>query len=141
MVCYSDAQYHGTRHVNSKPFEKLTSKSSLFRCLLFRSPLYLNYDYHVFQGPKHVPFRHEHRTDISLITGKIRATNLEAEDSSSLTALATQQTAISTLHRSGGGEFLLERSWQGLEQKLGETEVVDAVEGKTGKICVSMMTS
>jgi diphthamide biosynthesis protein 2 len=36
------------------------------------------------------------------------------------------------LHQSGGGEFLLERSWKGLEQKLGETEVLDAVEGRPG---------
>ena len=85
------------------------------------------------KGKHHVPFRHEDRADISLISGKIRTTNLDSEESkSSLSALATQETSLSVLHRSGGGEFLLERSWRGLEQKLGETEVKDAVEGKSG---------
>jgi len=32
----------------------------------------------------------------------------------------------------GGGEYLLERSWQGLEQKFGETPVSDAIEGRLG---------
>ena len=58
-------------------------------------------------------------------------TNLEDSDKIG-SALATQETSLSVLHRSGGGEFLLERSWRGLEQKLGETEVKDAVEGKSG---------
>ena len=83
------------------------------------------------KGKHHVPFRHEDRTDISLISGKVRTTNLEDSDKIG-SALATQETSLSVLHRSGGGEFLLERSWRGLEQKLGETEVKDAVEGKTG---------
>ena len=29
-------------------------------------------------------------------------------------------------------EYLQSRSWQGLEQRLGETEVTEAVEGTTG---------
>ena len=29
-------------------------------------------------------------------------------------------------------EYLRSRSWQGLEQRLGETEVTEAVEGTTG---------
>ena len=33
---------------------------------------------------------------------------------------------------SGGGEFLSQRSWQGLEQKLGETPAAMVVEGQTG---------
>ena len=28
--------------------------------------------------------------------------------------------------------YLHSRSWQGLERKLGETEVIDAVEGRSG---------
>ena len=30
------------------------------------------------------------------------------------------------------GEYLSQRTWQGLEQKLGETAVVKAVEGQKG---------
>ena len=84
------------------------------------------------KGNKHIPFRHEARTDISLISGKIRNTSLDSEETDSSSALATQETAVSVLHRSGGGEFLQERSWRGLEQQLGETEVKDAVEGRPG---------
>ncbi len=44
----------------------------------------------------------------------------------------SKETSLTLLHQSGGGEFLLERSWKGLEQKLGEMEVLDAVEGRPG---------
>ena len=68
---------------------------------------------------------------MSLISGKVRATNLNSSQGEN-SALATQQTSLSILHQSGGGEFLLERSWKGLEQKLGETEVAKAVVGRPG---------
>ena len=83
------------------------------------------------KGKHHVPFRPDERSDVSLISGKVRAARLtfgEAESS----ALATQETSLSLLHQSGGGEFLLERSWRGLEPQLGETEVSEAVEGRPG---------
>ena len=71
--------------------------------------------------------------DFSLVSGKIRVSekNSEAEGGSE-NALATQETQISILHKSGGGEFLSQRSWQGLEQKLGETSASLFVEGQTG---------
>ena len=47
-------------------------------------------------------------------------------------ALVAQETQISELHRNGGGEFLSQKSWQGLEQKLGQTPVTKAVQGRTG---------
>ena len=84
------------------------------------------------KGKHFVPFRHaDEETDMSLISGKVRATNLNSSQGEN-SALATQQTSLSILHQSGGGEFLLERSWKGLEQKLGETEVAEAVEGRLG---------
>ena len=70
-------------------------------------------------------------TDFSLVSGKIRVNEENAEEGGE-NALATQETRISILHKSGGGEFLSQRSWQGLEQKLGETSASLIVEGQTG---------
>jgi len=50
-----------------------------------------------------------------------------------LKALVPTQTELSELHQNGGGESLSEKSWQGLEVKLGQTEeVTKAVKGKNG---------
>ena len=38
----------------------------------------------------------------------------------------------SLVHENGGGAFLAGRSWSGLEQKLGETEVRETVQGRRG---------
>lgn len=37
-----------------------------------------------------------------------------------------------TLVESSGAEFLQSRTWQGLEQRIGETEVSQAVKGRSG---------
>ena len=69
--------------------------------------------------------------DFSLISGKVRI-----KDKSGLSgekgALMVQETRVSTLHANGGGDFLSQRTWQGLEQKLGETEATKAIEGQKG---------
>ena len=77
-------------------------------------------------------FVRDAENDVSLITGQIR--NAEVSDDSEETskALATQDTAVSLLHVGGGGQYLSERSWQGLEQKLGESSVAKAVQGRGG---------
>ena len=74
----------------------------------------------------------ENETDISLISGKIRVQNQEDLTAAAGFAVATQDTRITTLHQMGGGEYLSKRSWQGLEQALGETEASLAVEGQQG---------
>ncbi len=70
------------------------------------------------------------------MTGRVRVAKMDGDrDASpvaSSTSLSTQETSVSVLHRGGGGEFLSERSWKGLEQRLGETEVKKAVEGRRG---------
>ena len=38
----------------------------------------------------------------------------------------------SLVHEKGGGAFLASRAWSGLEQKLGETEVRETVQGRRG---------
>ena len=39
---------------------------------------------------------------------------------------------ISLVHEGGGGQFLASRSWGGLEQQLGQTEVKEVVQGRKG---------
>ncbi len=72
--------------------------------------------------------------DVSLLTGKARTMNLGGEESAAneCQALVAQDTRVGLVHSGGGGEFLVERSWRGLEQKLGETPVEKAIQGPTG---------
>lgn len=46
-------------------------------------------------------------------------------------AVMTQKRALALLQK-GGSQYLAERSWQGLEQKLGETPVAKAEKGRMG---------
>ena len=87
--------------------------------------------------------------DMSLISGKVRASKAEVDSStngelsvindktircvSTLTTTTTEIISLfSLLHEGGGGSFLAGRSWSGLEQKLGETKVSEVVEGRRG---------
>ncbi|XP_015926252.1 2-(3-amino-3-carboxypropyl)histidine synthase subunit 2 [Parasteatoda tepidariorum] len=75
-------------------------------------------------------------TDVSLVTGRLRHTELSTNtgiSESSETAVASRdKMEISSIHSKGAGEFLLQRSWQGLEQKLGETSSANIEEGQRG---------
>lgn len=66
-------------------------------------------------------------TDVSLITNKIRETKVHSSIESSMELVEKQSMALETI-----GQNLQERSWKGLEQKLGETEVKKAEEGRKG---------
>lgn len=95
---------------------------------------YANFQHLLPDGKSFVEFEEEEeedRGDFSLITGKVRVKEkpLDKEEDN---ALMVQETQVSLLHTKGGGEFLSQRSWQGLEQKLGQTEPVKAVEGQKG---------
>uniref|UniRef100_A0A665WRM6 2-(3-amino-3-carboxypropyl)histidine synthase subunit 2 n=1 Tax=Echeneis naucrates TaxID=173247 RepID=A0A665WRM6_ECHNA len=74
-------------------------------------------------GQNHVPLADqqegEEETDVSLITGALRSRNL-------------LKCTIICCCFLFSASFLAERSWHGLEQKLGETPVVKAVEGRRG---------
>ena len=39
---------------------------------------------------------------------------------------------FSLVHEKGGGSFLAGRTWSGVEQRLGETEVSGVVQGRRG---------
>ncbi|KAL2085634.1 hypothetical protein ACEWY4_018954 [Coilia grayii] len=75
-------------------------------------------------------------TDVSLITGALRATGLqtseqtEAESQSSSLVPRNQTMTVATANTAA--VFLSARSWKGLEPRLGETPVAKAVEGRKG---------
>ena len=87
-------------------------------------------------GQEFKEFQHDDSPDFSLISGKIRNTDnalsRDAIENGTSTALATQDTRITTIHQSGGGEYLSQRSWQGLDPQYGKTPATKAVEGQSG---------
>ena len=96
---------------------------------------YANFSDILPDGKEYCEFeKNPNGADMSLVSGKIRVNEDTAEDRDIIgeTALATQDTRITTLHKSGGGEYLSQRTWQGLEQKLGETPASVIVEGQKG---------
>ncbi|XP_067846180.1 2-(3-amino-3-carboxypropyl)histidine synthase subunit 2 isoform X2 [Heptranchias perlo] len=87
----------------------------------------------------HVEFPDEtfngEETDVSLITGGLRATHLlksEWQNKASGTSLIHRNDALAVTQSHSAASFLATRSWQGLEQNLGETPVSKAVEGRKG---------
>merc|ERR1712142_411378 len=78
-------------------------------------------------------FASDERSDVSLITGKLRNMGRGEDevrgDEKSL--VKRDDGTIVALANTGAG-YLQTRSWQGLEQKLGQTEVKKASEGERG---------
>ncbi|KFO64556.1 Diphthamide biosynthesis protein 2, partial [Corvus brachyrhynchos] len=73
--------------------------------------------------------------DVSLITGKMRATHLCDPPTSQLppsTTLACRDQTRALAEISPAASFLESRSWRGLEQQLGQTPVSKAVQGRRG---------
>lgn len=75
----------------------------------------------------------EMRTSMSLVTGKMNRLNThpEGNDASKMSLLMTDST-VATIHNNAGGEFLLQRSWHGLEQNLGKDEAARVQQGQSG---------
>ncbi|CAI9728870.1 2-3-amino-3-carboxypropylhistidine synthase subunit 2-like [Octopus vulgaris] len=73
-------------------------------------------------------------TDVSLITGKLRTlgqSDNQPEPSDTIIA-RPEALSVTTVKAKDAGEFLAQRSWQGLQPQLGETPVTKAVEGSSG---------
>ena len=68
--------------------------------------------------------------DVSLLTGRVRGGAGPATTSGAL-AVVNDKT-VSVLHQGGGGEYLAGRTWGGLQQDLGRTEVGKLVQGRRG---------
>lgn len=78
-------------------------------------------------------------TDVSLITGKLRANRGSEIDNSELVEdnqtdgrVALKNEGTVALNSNFGAGYLSERSWKGLEQNLGHSEVKLAEEGRKG---------
>ncbi|XP_059058385.1 2-(3-amino-3-carboxypropyl)histidine synthase subunit 2 [Achroia grisella] len=69
----------------------------------------------------------EEGTDVSLVTGRIREIKVGNHNDTSTELSEKQNWALENI-----GGNLQERTWKGLEQKLGETEVKKAEEGRGG---------
>ena len=69
--------------------------------------------------------------DVSLINGKIRGGNGLIEDGGTSENQLMKPSNTVAL-KSAGAQFLRDRTWQGLEQQLGQTEVKLAEEGRRG---------
>ncbi|KAM9333330.1 2-(3-amino-3-carboxypropyl)histidine synthase subunit 2 [Pholidichthys leucotaenia] len=90
-------------------------------------------------GQNHVPMSDEQedgdQTDVSLITGALRSRNLlnsEPAKPSHGSSVVLRNQTLTVANTNSAASFLAGRSWRGLEQKLGETPVVKAVEGRRG---------
>lgn len=74
--------------------------------------------------------------DVSLLTGKLRhvgmLTSNDMEEDSNSSMVSRDEMIVLNLHSKSAGEFLAQRSWQGLEQHLGETPISDIKQGQKG---------
>jgi len=78
----------------------------------------------------------DNETDVSLLSGKVRS-NLPQEENQENAIKDSIQVALKcegtlAVNSNFGAGFLNERSWKGLEQDLGRTEVKMAEEGRKG---------
>jgi hypothetical protein len=92
----------------------------------------------MFLGGKHyqeLGNNHEGTADISLVTGQVRVMP-ERESSSgnipTLGVVALKGDSTVSTNLATGSEFLSKRSWQGLEQNLGQEDAVLASKGRSG---------
>uniref|UniRef100_A0A3B3TZH4 2-(3-amino-3-carboxypropyl)histidine synthase subunit 2 n=1 Tax=Poecilia latipinna TaxID=48699 RepID=A0A3B3TZH4_9TELE len=90
-------------------------------------------------GQSHVPMADQQEgddeTDVSLITGALRSRNLLSAEpvvSSFGSSVVLRNQTMTVADANSAATFLAGRSWRGLEQKLGETPVVKAVQGRRG---------
>ncbi|CAG9770189.1 unnamed protein product [Ceutorhynchus assimilis] len=79
--------------------------------------------------------RNENETDVSLLTGKLRSNrpdSISEEPDNKDLQMALKSDGSLALNTNFGAGYLSERSWKGLEQNLGQTEVKMAEEGRKG---------
>ncbi|OWR53621.1 diptheria toxin resistance protein [Danaus plexippus plexippus] len=93
------------------------------------------YNYHVTDYDDLLPGKRHHleidhtkqATDVSLVTGKIRENKIHSNEEGGMEVAEKQNWALESI-----GQNLQERSWKGLEQKFGETDVKNVEEGRKG---------
>jgi len=74
----------------------------------------------------------EDEPEYSLITGKLRTNNNDSESICTDLATRNESNSLVTAPAKSASEYLATRTWQGLQIQSGKTEVVSAVEGRSG---------
>ncbi|XP_076650044.1 diphthamide biosynthesis 2 isoform X2 [Halictus rubicundus] len=82
-------------------------------------------------GINYVDLKISMSADTSLITGELRNYNENVPCSDKMNALAIKDSGVVAIGKAGA-EFLHNRSWKGLEQKLGKDAVHSAEIGRSG---------
>ncbi|KAA8579309.1 hypothetical protein FQN60_007099 [Etheostoma spectabile] len=85
-------------------------------------------------GQSHVPLADQQEdgdeTDVSLITGALRSSSLLSNEPAVSpwgSSLVPRNQTLTVANTNSAASFLAERSWRGLERRLGQTPVVKAV--------------
>ncbi|XP_058808392.1 2-(3-amino-3-carboxypropyl)histidine synthase subunit 2 [Phymastichus coffea] len=97
-------------------------KLSLFHSIDFKELL--------FGGINHIVFESSQESDYSLTSGKIRSS--KSINFSSQNKAVLLKDLGSVISNRIGNSFFLSRTWTGLQQNLGKTEVTSAVLGRDG---------
>lgn len=82
-------------------------------------------------GVNYVDFEATTEPDVSLISGGLRGSKEDAPSVTEMNAVACKADGTVAIGKAGAS-FLHERSWKGLEQKLGQSEVKPAEKGRSG---------
>lgn len=98
-------------------------KFSTNYCLDFRQLLPGGFNY--------VEFKPTDDSDVSMLSNEIRNTNKVNCTIDKMDTVACKADGTVAIGKSGAN-FLLNRSWQGLEQKLGENTIEVATKGRSG---------
>lgn len=83
-------------------------------------------------GMNYVDFKAATNSDVSLITGKLRNCDENVPCTDKMNALAINNSADVVVIGKAGAEFLYNRSWKGVEQRLGKDTVHPAEIGRYG---------
>ncbi|XP_046628857.1 2-(3-amino-3-carboxypropyl)histidine synthase subunit 2 [Neodiprion virginianus] len=82
-------------------------------------------------GLNYVPLETSSDSDVSLISGSIRNLTNDESPVNGMGKLVSKSAGTVAIGK-GGADYLLNRSWQGLEQKLGQDSVKIAAKGRIG---------
>lgn len=82
-------------------------------------------------GANYVEFEASSEADVSLITGELRNSEKEVFCADSMSALAQKGSGAMMIGKAGAS-YLNERTWKGVEQRLGEDEIKPAEKGRSG---------
>ncbi|XP_043274623.1 2-(3-amino-3-carboxypropyl)histidine synthase subunit 2 [Venturia canescens] len=82
-------------------------------------------------GANYVEFKTSEETDVSLITGELRSSEKEVFLAETMNALSQKEPGTMMIGKAGAS-FLNERTWKGVEQRLGEDEIKPAEKGRSG---------